>query len=445
MKWVVVTGQQIVRLPDGRLQLITMPNQPSSSATTATPTTRPQQQQQTLVRPTITLRPQQPALVVTSPTPQATPTLIQAPQTRLIMPAGMAAGGVAGVAGSNTITIPARPATSILGVAGAAASPTKPLIIRTAGRMPGTSVLSVTGAAPVLSATGGIPVLSASAAAPILSGNGGTQLLSTTGSTPLLGTTGGTSLPSASAATSGATPLLSVAAGTPGSVTQQLVSMASGQQSVSSPLILGQSVVTTQVVNASPVISSLPVVSLQSPATSVSGAAATPAMVALQTTQSPSLLTSQSSMAPNTAPAVLTLQSTPSTSLLTSQSLLSSPISTAVVMTSISSAPSILSMTGGTLTLGGQKVLLQNSASTSSVGTTVVMATPTGVRTLSGATPQLQLKTVPASSPVSEVKTPLSPLRQVIAPIQVCVLHMISCCGRGIGGVWGMTDFLHCI
>lgn len=307
-----------MRLPDGRLQLITMPSQSATGTSPATPTTpATPQQQQTVVRPTITLRPQQPpTLVVSSPASQATPT--PAPQTRLIMPTGIATGSVAAVGGSSTITIPARPATSILGVAGA--SPSKPLIISTTGRMPGASVLSAT-------------------------------------------------------------------TGTPGAATQQLVSLASGQQVVTTPLLAGQSVVTSQVAGSTPTIGSLPVVSLQSPATS------TPTMVALQSSQG--------------------------TSLLAGQSLLARPLTT-------TSATSLLGMSlpsaGGTLTLGGQKVaqIIQNSAAptTSGVNTTVVMATPAGMRTLPGGTTQLQLKTVAAST-VAGGKTPLSPLRQVIAPIQV--------------------------
>jgi hypothetical protein len=81
------------------------------------------------------------------------------------------------------------------------------------------------------------------------------------------------------------------------------------------------------------------------------------------------------------------------------------------------------SAAGGTLTLGGQKVIIQNSLPLNSGGvpTTVVMATPTGVRALSGGAPQLQLKTIPATTTVGAVKTPLSPLRQVIAPVQVSI------------------------
>lgn len=325
-----------MRLPDGRLQLITMPN-PSSAGTSspATPVVattlstpqQVQQQQQTMVRPTIALRPQQTTtLMLSSPTAGAA---AAAPQTRLIMPTGLGTGGLACMA--SAITIPARAATSILGVTGAITTPSssKPLIIGTTGRLPGTTVLS----APT---------------------------------------------------------------GTPGVATQQLVSLASGQQMLTTPLLAGQSAVMAspqQVSSPSPALGGLPVMSIQAPGTAGS---TTPTMVALQSSQG--------------------------TSLLSGQSLLARPLTTSAGGTATSLLSMALPSAGGTLTLGGQKVaqIIQNSAApaTSGVNTTVVMATPAGIRTLSGGTAQLQLKTVSASS-VAGGKTTMSPLRQIITPIQV--------------------------
>jgi nucleosome-remodeling factor subunit BPTF len=315
----VLSGQQILRLPDGRLQLITMPN-PSTAATTtssaATAASPAPAAPQTMVRPTITLRPQQPTLMVSSsPSAQAT-TSVATPQTRLLVPAGSMTPG------SSTITIPARPATSILAAAGG--SPTKPLIISTTGRLPG--------AAGVLS--------------------------------------------------------------TPGAATQQLVSLASGQQMVTGATPGSLAVVTSQP-GGQATIGGLPVVTLQSPATSL----ATPTVV---------------------------LQSSQGTSLLSGQSLLARPLTGATAATT-AAATSLLSMAlpsgGQTLTLGGQKVIIQNSAALnpSSVATTVVMATPTGMRALAGGAPQLQLKmmSTTANSAGAIIRTPLSPVRQVIQPVQV--------------------------
>ncbi|XP_025083493.1 nucleosome-remodeling factor subunit BPTF-like isoform X4 [Pomacea canaliculata] len=321
----LLPGQQIIRLPDGRLQLITIPGQ-STAAVSSPAVTVATTQQQPLVRPTITLRPQQPTLVVTSPTPATTQAaLTPATQTRLIVPTQIATAGavsLSGVVSAPTITLPARPATSILSMA--ASSPTKPLIISTTGRLPGSTILS--------------------------------------------------------------------AAGTPGTATQQLVSLA-GQQVVSAPLLAGQTLLTSQAsanpVTTSQAVTTLPVVSIQS-AAAVSSTPA-PAVVALQTSQG-------------------------TASLLPGQSLLARPLTgtTATSLLSVSSPAS-----AATLTLG-QKVthIIQASSAANSVSTSTTSATPTLARTLASITPHLQLKTV-ATPTVAAIKTPASPLRQVISPVPV--------------------------
>lgn len=333
----LLPGQQIVRLPDGRLQLITMPSQAaaqtacSSSAATPAPTPSPTTaitQQQTLVRPAITLRPQQPALVVSTPsTSPSQPTVTPGNQTRLIVPAQMAPGStmsMSAVAGSSTITLPTRPSANVLGIAGS--SPQKPLIIST-GRMPG---------------------------------------------------------------------ILAATSGTPGAATQQLVSLA-GQQVVSTPLMQAGTLVTSQaptasVVSISPTATGLPVMSIRSATVTSPTQPPTPAVVALQSSQG-------------------------TTSLLSGQSLLARPLSSA-------SATSLLGMalptTGGTLTLGGQRVahIIQTAGAPNTMGTTMVTATPASAGTLASLAPQLQLKTVGGTT-VAAVKTPVSPIRHVIAPVQV--------------------------
>lgn len=69
----LLPGQQIVRLPDGRLQLITLPTTAPTVATVTTTTTPGQ------VRPQVTIRPQQQTVLLSSPTAAAT--------TRLVVPA----------------------------------------------------------------------------------------------------------------------------------------------------------------------------------------------------------------------------------------------------------------------------------------------------------------------------------------------------------------------
>ncbi|XP_050394423.2 nucleosome-remodeling factor subunit BPTF [Patella vulgata] len=103
----LLPGQQIIRLPDGRLQLISLSS--SSSGTTSSTTSSPIQ-----LRQGISVRPQG-----TVSTPNLTPSSTATQPTRVILPGGSAtaslASGSLGVVSSNTVTLPAKPAgTSLL-------------------------------------------------------------------------------------------------------------------------------------------------------------------------------------------------------------------------------------------------------------------------------------------------------------------------------------------
>ncbi|XP_071108199.1 nucleosome-remodeling factor subunit BPTF-like [Haliotis cracherodii] len=156
----LLPGQQIIRLPDGRLQLITLPTaataQPitavsaSSATSTATPTVT-----QVQARPTVAIRPQ--TIVVSAASVPGTSAVSVVPATRVMVPAQLSGASVAAGAISSTgvvsaaaalsgvashVTTLAMPTRTLGGSILASTSPAKPTIITSVAKVAGTPVVS---------------------------------------------------------------------------------------------------------------------------------------------------------------------------------------------------------------------------------------------------------------------------------------------------------------
>ncbi|XP_067672997.1 nucleosome-remodeling factor subunit BPTF-like [Haliotis asinina] len=154
----LLPGQQIIRLPDGRLQLITLPTaataQPitavaaSSATSSATPTVT-----QVQARPTVAIRPQ--TIVVSAASVPGTSAVSGVAATRVMVPAQLtgtsagaisstgvvsAAAALSGVASQvTTLSMPTR---TVGGSILASTSPAKPTIITSVAKVAGTPVVS---------------------------------------------------------------------------------------------------------------------------------------------------------------------------------------------------------------------------------------------------------------------------------------------------------------
>ncbi|RUS79321.1 hypothetical protein EGW08_012906 [Elysia chlorotica] len=168
----LLPGQVIQRMPDGKLQIISINSSQQQSTTSATPTVATPSVPSTPAapatpsRPTITVRPQQPQqILVTPPAASSAPTLT--PSSRLVIPAGLPAtairqvlAGSGGVPkqliinrpGGATQVISAQTLATMLGAG--AAQPTQQAAVVSASGVPTVSTAPGLSSAIVISAPG---------------------------------------------------------------------------------------------------------------------------------------------------------------------------------------------------------------------------------------------------------------------------------------------------